>query len=607
MNKEQRTNNKYKVFSGSVPLCLHKRSFSGILFFFFLTCGLFAQNDEYADAPYWRQALGGAVIGNPVAQVESVVVVTDGGNLKSYSSKGTPLWDFYARGRLTPFVGRSREGTSYIGRTNGFLIAVNRSGRELWRMNLGSALVSPVLTGWDGRLFVFTEKKITCLTAAGYTLWSRALESKAAIAPITDIDGGIIVVQEDGKVLRLDAFGNAFIYSSIFSSEVPVAAASMEIEGWGHGILLLYEDRHMELAYPSLGSGQSLKGKLDLPAAPIAAIGKNDEAAVLLRDGRVILIDPEQRKILWTGTSHIGPEELRSISQKPQADLNLLFDERGVYILTKRGASGFAPDGRRLWFTRINDAAAVSAFGDDGILYSGGIDWILYSYRIEDRVRAKQRLLYGEKSEGSYGTGNPGPSSQAAYLYRYGDAEIKTVFSEIRDAIKNGETGANEKEYTALLMETAGSASGLGAGSAAGFAAGNTAPNPGIKPAQNHHRVEATRLLAFLGSRETIPYLTELFIRDPDSIVRAAAAEAIGKIGVDPEGIAMRAFENAVYPPSPLRDEKIATSIAAAIGALCRFSGPPLSDAGVRILTFLSGSSSPPGAQRRAQREIRSL
>lgn len=593
MNKKQTMTPRPLRFSVSA------RTFSSMIMVLLITSGLFAQNDEFADAPYWRQALGGAVIGNPVAQVESVVVVTDGGNLKSYSSQGTPLWDFFARGRLTPFVGRSREGTSYIGRTNGFLIAVNRSGRELWRINLGAPLVSPVITGWDGRIFVFTEKKITCLTAAGYTLWSMVLESKAAIAPIPDIGGGIILVREDGKVNRIDPFGNVYTYSSVFSSAVPAAAASLEIEGWGHAILLLYEDLHMELAYPSLRGSQSLKGKLDLPALPLAAIGKKDEAAVLLKDGRVILIAPESRKILWTGTSHIRPDELHDISQKPQTELNLLFDERGVYVLTKRGASGFAPDGRRLWFSRISDAAAVAAFGDDGILYSGGSDWILYSYRIEDRVRAKQRLLYGEKSEGSYGTGHPGPSSQADYIYRYGDAEIKATLTEIRDAIKNGETGAREKEHLALLMETAGSAAGLGSGGASS--------GSGIKPAQPHHRVEAVRLLSFLGSRETIPYLTELFIRDPNDIVRAAAAEAIGRIGVDPEGIAIRAFENAIYPPSPLRDEKIAISIAAAIGSLCRFSGPPLSDAGVRILTFLSGSNSPPGAQRRAQREIRGL
>ena len=561
-------------------------------FILLFATSIHAQSGEYSDAPYWRQAIGGAVIGNPVVQAESVVMVTDGGNLKSYSSQGTPLWDFYARGRLTPFVGRSMEGTSYIGRTNGILIAVNRTGRELWRINLGSALVSPVLTGWDGRLFVFTDKKITCLTAAGYMLWSKVLESRSVITPILDVEGGIVLVLEDGRIQRLDPFGNVFTYISGSSRAVPRAAASLEIDGWGHSILLLYEDRSLELAYVSLGFGQILRG-LELPSPPLAATGRGGEAEVLLGNGSVILVSPDQLKILWTGESHIRQNELREISERPREAAKLLFDERGIYALTKHGASGFAVDGRRLWFTRISDAASVAAFGDDGMLYSGGVDWILYAYRIEDRVRAKQRLIYGVASDGSYGMGNPGPSSQAGYIFRNSENELRARLAEIRGAIRNGSVGANEREFTAWLMETAGSA------------AGTAAANSGITLPQ--YRVEAAQLLAFLGSRETIPFLAQLFARDSDTLVKTAAAEAIGKIGVDPEGIAMRAFENAVYPPSQLRDEQAMAAVAAAIGALCRFSGPPLSEAGIRILTHLSGSASPPVVQRQAQREIRNL
>ena len=552
--------------------------------------------EAFTDIPLWRQALGGAVIGRPAAQVESVVMATDGGNLKSYSSQGTPLWDFYARGRLTPYVSRSREGTSYICRTNGLLMAVNRAGRELWSINLKAPLVSPVLIGWDGRLFVFTEKKITCMTAAGYTLWSRTLEKKLALAPIRDTAGGIILVQEDGELISFDPFGNAYSYSA---EAVPVAAASMEIEGWGPTVLLLHEDRGMELVYTSLKYGETYRGKLALPSAPLAAIGRKDQAAVFLKDGRVALVSPGEKKVLWTAaTGHIGAGELADLSRSGRpgpGELELLFDERGVYVLTKTGATGFAPDGRRLWFIRLRGSAAIPSFGDDGIVYSGGVDWILYAYRLEDRVRAKQRLLYGEAPEGSYGTGNPGPSSQADYYYRFDETEMEARLAEIRRAVRDGSVGDNEKEYTAWLMETAGSLS----------ANPRTGNHP---PVQARFRVEAARLLAYIGSRETIPFLADLFNRDPEVLVKAAAAEAIGKIGVDPEGIALKAFEDAVYPPSPtLSDETALSAVVGATGALCRFSGPPLSYAGIHLLTILSGADKPPMVRSRAQREIKSL
>ena len=589
------------------------------LFLLLIPLALYAQSGEddiYTDAPYWRQALGGAVTGRPVSQAESVVATTDGGNLKSYSSQGNLLWDYFARGRLTPFVTRSREGTSYICRTNGLLIAVNRVGRELWQINLRSPIVYPVLIGWDSRLFVFTDRRITCLTAAGYTLWSWTLEKKTIVTPIRDAAGGVILVQEDGEVLRFNPFGSVFSYipgSSEKEAEketrpgsrpaqppveppkpVPVAAASLVIDGWGHSILLLFKDRHLELVYPSFGYGESLKGKLDLPAAPLAATGRRDEAAVLLDNGLTALLalSPEKRQVLWTASGNLRPGELPD--KADPGNLDLFYDERGIYVLTKTGAAGFAADGRRLWNIRLRGAAAVPSFGDDGVLYTGGSDWILYAYRLEDRVRARQRVLYGEAPEGSYGTGDPGPSSWADYPFRFNETELEVRLAEIRRAVRDGNVGSYEREYTAWLMETAGSL----------IANLRSANNP---PVHARHRVEAAGLLAYLGSRETIPFLADLFSRDPEATVKAAAAAAIGRIGVDPEGLALRAFENAIGPPSPPLDEPTLTAIASATGALCRFSGPPLSAPGIRILTLLSFADRPPSTRSQAQRELRTI
>jgi outer membrane protein assembly factor BamB len=120
------------------------------------------------------------------------------------------------------------------------------------------------------------------------------------------------------------------------------------------------------------------------------------------------------------------------------------------------------------------------------------------------------------------------------------------------------------------------------------------------------YRAEATRLLGSIGSRETLPFLANLCLGDPENVVRAAAAEAIGAIGVDPDGIALAAFTALVFPQIPGRDERVMMSIAAATGALCRFSGPPLSQEGTRILTAIA-SLGPSYAQAVARRELRSL
>jgi outer membrane protein assembly factor BamB len=123
-------------------------------------------------------------------------------------------------------------------------------------------------------------------------------------------------------------------------------------------------------------------------------------------------------------------------------------------------------------------------------------------------------------------------------------------------------------------------------------------------PVQVRHRVRALRLLSVFGSSETIPFLVRVFTRDDEILVKAAAADAIGAIGLDPDGIALRTFTAAIYTPFLVREEQLMSAIASAAGALCRFSGPPLSDTGVKILTVLSGDTLTPSVRARARREL---
>jgi len=525
--------------------------------------------------PLWRQALGGEITGQPTVQVQSVVMTLDGGSVKAYSSGGRPLWNYSARGRLSPYVTRSREGTSYISRTTGVFIAVNRAGRELWRHNLGAPLSGPVVIGWDGRLFIPLGKKIICYTASGRQLWSRELSDAISISPGLDQGGSIVLTLQNNALLRIDPFGN------IANRELPGKAKSLlSLEGGTY--LILYEgSAHVDFLDFSDEEGDAMPA---LPEPPLAAVSRGSLAAVCLADGRTLLISGAEKKILWTGESHISV--MRRNGGRPDAQAAMLFDERGIYVLSPSGASGFTQDGRRLWFTTLRNAASIPAFGDDGILYSGGRDWILYAYRMEDRAATHKQSLYGPAPPGAYGLGRP----QGDVYFSPYEEMIKTETALIAAGIRAGEVGGNEMEWTAYLMKTA-----------------STGQDQGIAAAPLQYRLNALRLLAQIGSSETIPFLTGVFTHDREPLVRAAAAQAIGAIGVDPDGIALQAFAGAVSPAAPAKDEQVLAAVASATGALCRFSGPPLSDMGVKILGMLTSSGQPRIAQRRAQSEMASL
>ncbi|MDR1178765.1 MAG: PQQ-binding-like beta-propeller repeat protein [Spirochaetaceae bacterium] len=550
---------------------------------------LFAQ--EASIPPLWRQALGASVLGRPAAQAESVVMVCDGGTLKSYSRRGTFLWSYAAGGRLGSHISRSREGTSYVCGTNGVFAAVNRSGRELWRVRLPAPLSAPALSGWDGRLFVPLGESLRCYTAAAYLLWSHDFESPISFGPLPDNRGGVILglEQQDGvfPVYNITHSGGLSVYSL---DEKPIRAVPLELITGGakqSGLAFVFQSGKVEWR----GSGETVT-LARLPSPPLDAVSRGTRLALVLADGSVRLLDGETKSELWTGESHLE-------SGSAEKDLSMLYDERGVYVISPSGASGFAEDGRRLWLLRLKGASSCPAFGDEGILYSGGSDWILYAYRLEERVLRTAQSLYGPIPEGSYGLGDPPPSGlggpaqdSALRDYFLGQEDlVRELLTMIEDHIRKGEVGLNEAEYTAFLMEIGGSASGASVQS----------------PVQTVFRAEALRLLSFIGSRETIPFLVKVFVRDRDTSVKAAAAAAIGRIGVDPDGLALSAFAKLSFPPGLARDDYLLLSMAAAIGSLCRFSGPPLSDAGIKLLMSLGRDDMPFVVRNRVRDEIASL
>jgi outer membrane protein assembly factor BamB len=304
------------------------------------------------------------------------------------------------------------------------------------------------------------------------------------------------------------------------------------------------------------------------------------------------MVQADTGRILWTGESHEG--QTGNTGDPAAAEASMIFDERGIYVLTRSGASGFTGDGRRLWTIRLENAASLPAFSDEGILYLGAKEWTLHAYRLEERVKARKQPFYGPAPEGLYGTGNPPPSPWADFPYRFENAQIKARLERARSAINTGTLGDMEMAYTADLMELAGAAS---------------APviSPGDPLVQIDHRVQALRLLGLFGSRETIPFLVKVFKGDMEPPVKAAAVEAIGRIGVDPDDIALPAFAGFLSSSVRTKDERILSALVTATASLCRFSGPPLSERGVKLLVILSDPPWSRSIQTQARKELKSL
>ena len=536
---------------------------------------LFAQTDiPPPDTAYiWRQATGGEVIGKPTVQAQSVVVALDGGTVKAFSATGNLLWTYLSRGRLSPYITRSREGTSYICRTNGNLIAVNRIGKELWRVHTGGALSGPIILGWDGRLFVPVAQKVLCYTASGNLLWTRELDDAISAGPWPE-KGGILLALKNADAVRIDPYG---VVASRRLAAVPSVLVS------GASMMALYENGNIQIV--NINPAIAPVDLPRLPAAPLAAAYRGGYLAVALANGQVILLSGADGKIQWTGDTHMRVYQERR-GRAPDAVAEVMYNERGIYVFNKNGATAFSTDGRRLWFTILENSSGIPALDEEGVLYSGASDWILYAWKLEYRSEKSKQSFYGSTPDGFYGVGIYPPAPTSAV---FDDSQTGRELENMRREIMAGRVGDNERQWLVYLMNVAGSGS-----------------RPGMTPndqsgAQINHRVLALQLLSRIGSCETIPWLVRLFRMDSEPLVKAAAAHAIGGIGVDPAGVAMKEF---LAASSEDYDERVLVSVAAATGILCRFAGPPLFSDGARILVSLTNPDKPPSVQRQAQYEL---
>ena len=527
-------------------------------------------------APMWEANIGDTIRGTPHLQAGSVVLVGESGTVRSFYMSGTPLWNFDARGRAVPFIARSYEAAAYVCSIDGVFMAINRVGRELWRLNLEKPISYPPVVGWDGRVFIFSDSVITCRTASGYALWTLDLGSPIAFAPILDRTGNVVTVLQNMEFVKVGPFSHL---ERIRLDRIPVTIVSLD-EGSFQSYVLLYQSGQMEkIIYNDAGEDGSKLTKSSfgsLPAAPVAAASRDTQFVVTLRDGRTLCLDAGGSTV-WTRNSHEAVEEKGSGNLTIE-QAGMMYDERGIYIITIRGVSAFTPEGRRRFVFRLStESSGVPAISDEGLLYACGRDNILRVYKIDAKPRTvPQSRFYGPEPEGSYGMNDLPPSPWVSDRSRFEHNNQDRVFSEISRVIQSGQIGINEPIYAAYIMEMV------------GFFLNDPHYSP-VRPAVTPpQRVRLINLLALIGSRETLPFLWTIFDRDPEPAVRRACADAIGTIGVDPTGRTFQSYNFLLSPNNPNIDPQLVLAATSSIARLCRFSGPPLSPEGLRVLRYFS-------------------
>ncbi len=267
----------------------------------------------------WHLDLGSRPSSSPVIGYDgSIYIGTERGHLLAVAPNGRLRWRFRAGSGpcLTPAL--DRQGNIYLPAGGGMLYALDYAGRELWRFRARAGLVASPAVAADGTLyFCSADRRLYALDSSGEVRWDLMLSEQGGTPALGS--GGVIVVATAG-IQAVSAEG-----SPLWHYLVSADTADPVIRGDG----IIMAGAENGLFYALTPGGERLwQLSLGEPIRRAAAVAADGSLFVTSAGGR-------------------------------------------VFVLTSAG--------RLEGDFTAKQALGPPALSEDGILYAGAQDWILYS------------------------------------------------------------------------------------------------------------------------------------------------------------------------------------------------------------------------------------
>ncbi len=479
--------------------------------------------------------------------------------------------------RRSAFIACDEFGRAAISEGDRGLALVNRAGQEVWRVDLGAAPSAAPVFASDGRLFVAAGGALSAYAPNGGRLWNTVLSASQSAPVVIGPEGGPAVGLADGAVLLFSADGGIPL-------TVELGSAAVALSGAPGRLAAALEDGRFVVLQPDSAENSLVAvlpdSAVQLGSRPLALASSRDGFYALGSDGTLLATDADGRE-RWRSSLRLGggPATLAA------------FEGRAV-VLTESTVWSYGPDGSLYRTLRLSNVASSPAIAANGTVFAGGTDWILYAYRFERPLVAQAPPAL------------PGLDLEAIDLVAkeeafwslapYDDSVAMERLNDIEKSMESGTIGTVGRQTSLYLAAVA-----LGKLDAPfGIGAVGVGPTPsGTLP-----RAYACGLLGRMGLPQAVPVLVEAFRSDPEPAVRAAAAEAVALIGLDPEGDALEAFARATERRLDLRT---AGAIVAAIDALYRASGALDDRSGILALVRISGGDYPRALRSMAEKALK--
>ncbi len=521
----------------------------------------------------------GVVSTGPVVSGELAWFISDSKTLFIMDVSGKAIGRRALDIRSAAFIACDPYGRAALPDGQRGLMLVNKAGQLVWRYELPAPPVASPAYGPDGRLYVAAGEELLCLAPNGALIWRRALGARPLAGPVAGPGGGPAVSLAGDRVFAFGQDGEVLIDRTLGVDASFLAGRFGEL-----GCAL--SDGGFVVLRPD-GSGaptaEAPRQAASRSAGPRALSAGPDGYAVLDADGGLRSFGPDGRELWAVRAAARPPLALRSYAGR-------------VLLLSSDAVRSYGAEGELFRELSLRNAAGLPALTSSGAVLSGGRDWIVYAYRFE-------RPLVGLEPERARILDRGALKAAAADALRWyaSEPDDDAVMNMLVDIEKSLESGTIGEGLVSGSMTAAAVATG-----ALSAPFGSGAVQPGPVPAAGLSRLKAIELLGRFGFPAATELLAELFRTERDSAIKAAAASAVARIGLDPGGLAMEAF--AAEANTGRLDARGAEAVVAAIEALYRASGGLDKPAGALALLRIAGNASYPEAlRRRAERVLRTI
>ncbi|MBN2874555.1 MAG: PQQ-binding-like beta-propeller repeat protein [Spirochaetales bacterium] len=527
---------------------------------------------QAADAEIlFRFPVGGVTSAGPVVGNGLLWLLSDSKTLYVLTLDGVAIGKTVLEQRRLPFIATDRYGRAVISSGETGLAMVNRSGREVWRVEVGAAPATPPVFGPDGRLYVVAGGTLYAYAPNGKKLWMTTLGDALGTGVVIGPGGGPAVGLVDGRVLLYSPDG---VESMPLNTSSPLVALGAGPDG----LIAAMADGSLSI----IGDTIAVPVAARMAARPLAVAASADGYYALDASGSIVALDTN------------GTERWRTQTKMDSALSGFVAFSERLVLITRSSVRSFGPDGSPYRTLALRNTVSTPAIAPTGTVFAGGADWILYAYRFE-----KAFTMASTFSVPGIDLDAVDAVAREEARWSSGSSTDDATMMRLVDIEKSIESGTISGETTRTMLYLAAVASGR---MEAPFGMG--ALKPGPMPGGALPRARACELLGRLGLPQAVPILVDVFKDDADEAVRVAAARALATIGIDPEGEAFVAFAAAA---ATRLDDRSARAVVSAIEGLYRSSGALDDRSGVLALMRIAGGTYPRDVLDAAERALRSL